>query len=70
MLLWQPGPVDLPDLAALRPLVPGRLLGITGSPGAGKSTVAARLAQEWGAVGVPMDEFHCADVELRRRGAC
>ncbi len=65
MLLWQPGRVDLD---ALRPLLPGRLLGITGSPGAGKSTFAARLAREWAAVVVPMDGFHCADVELRRRG--
>lgn len=63
--LWQP---DRVDLDALRPLVPGRLLGLTGAPGAGKSTLAARLAREWGAVVVPMDGFHCADVELRRRG--
>ena len=56
------------DLDSLRPLVPGRLLGLTGAPGAGKSTVAARLAEEWGAVVVPMDGFHYADVELRRRG--
>ncbi len=55
------------DLDALRPLVPGRLLGLTGAPGVGKSTLAARLAAEWGAVVVPMDGFHCADVELRRR---
>jgi pantothenate kinase len=60
--------VDLPDLAALRGRVPGRLLGLTGAPGVGKSTLAARLAEEWGAVVVPMDGFHCADVELRRRG--
>lgn len=66
--LWQPGRVDLPALHALRPLVPGRLLGLTGAPGAGKSTFAARLAEAWGAVVVPMDGFHCADVELRRRG--
>ena len=56
------------DLDSLRPLVPGRLLGLTGAPGAGKSTLAARLAEEWGAVVVPMDGFHYADVELRRRG--
>lgn len=60
--------MDLPDLAALRGRVPGRLLGLTGAPGVGKSTLAARLAEEWGAVVVPMDGFHCADVELRRRG--
>lgn len=57
------------------PPVPGppvpadlRLLGLTGAPGVGKSTVAAALAgrHDWGVV--PMDGFHYADVELRRRG--
>ncbi|GAB2636022.1 nucleoside/nucleotide kinase family protein [Nocardioides ginkgobilobae] len=67
-LLWQPGGVRPPALDDLRPLVPGRVLGVTGAPGAGKSTFATRLAAEWGAVVVPMDGFHCADVELRRRG--
>lgn len=57
-----------PDLVELRRHLPGRLLGITGAPGAGKSTLAARLAREWGAVVVPMDGFHLADVELARRG--
>jgi len=41
-----------------------RLLGITGAPGAGKSTLAASL----GLPVVPMDGFHYADVELVRRG--
>jgi pantothenate kinase len=41
-----------------------RLLGITGAPGVGKSTVAAYL----GLPIVPMDGFHYADVELARRG--
>ncbi len=41
-----------------------RLLGITGAPGSGKSTVAAAL----GLPVVPMDGFHYADVELVRRG--
>jgi pantothenate kinase len=41
-----------------------RLLGITGAPGAGKSTLAAAL----GLPVVPMDGFHYADVELARRG--
>jgi pantothenate kinase len=40
-----------------------RLLGITGAPGVGKSTVAAAL----GLPVVPMDGFHYADVELVRR---
>ena len=58
-----------PDpLPALRALVTGRLIGLTGAPGAGKSTLAARMAREWGAVVVPMDGFHIADVELARRG--
>lgn len=48
------------------PRVPAgtRLLGITGAPGAGKSTLAASL----GLPVVPMDGFHYADVELVRRG--
>jgi pantothenate kinase len=41
-----------------------RLLGITGAPGAGKTTLAASL----GLPVVPMDGFHYADVELARRG--
>jgi pantothenate kinase len=60
-----------PDGRELAPLVvAGRtrsLLGITGSPGAGKSTLAAFLAETCGAVVVPMDGFHLADVELARR---
>ena len=48
------------------PVVPSgiRLLGITGAPGAGKTTLAAAL----GLPVLPMDGFHYADVELRRRG--
>jgi pantothenate kinase len=48
------------------PAVPAgiRLLGITGAPGVGKSTLAAAL----GLPVVPMDGFHYADVELVRRG--
>lgn len=47
------------------------MLGITGPPGAGKSTLAARLARELGpgtAVVVGMDGFHLADAELVRLG--
>ena len=40
-----------------------RLLGITGAPGVGKSTLAAAL----GLPVIPMDGFHYADVELERR---
>ena len=53
-------------------IVPGerRLLGITGAPAAGKSTLAgslvAALAPE--AVLVPMDGFHLAAAQLRRLG--
>jgi len=47
-----------------------RLLGITGAPGAGKSTLAVRLAEQWApdAVVVPMDGFHLAGRELERLG--
>ena len=58
-------------LARARALaLPGQraLLGITGPPGAGKSTLAAALAQATDAVLVPMDGFHLADTELDRLG--
>ncbi|MFG2988159.1 nucleoside/nucleotide kinase family protein [Streptomyces sp. NPDC048257] len=48
-----------------------RILGIAGPPGAGKSTLAARLADALGperAVVVPMDGFHLARAELDRLG--
>lgn len=71
------------DLAALidglrRRATDGRfLLGICGTPGAGKSTVAEHIATELGddAVVVPMDGFHLASSVIRgtsradRRGA-
>jgi pantothenate kinase len=45
------------------------VLGITGPPGAGKSTLAASVAAAFDdAVLVPMDGFHLADVELARLG--
>jgi pantothenate kinase len=53
-------------------VVPGgrRLLGITGPPGAGKSTLAEALVRTLApdAVLVGMDGFHLSGDELRRRG--
>lgn len=52
----------------------GRLvIGITGAPGAGKSTLAEAVVAAVNGAGetavwVPMDGFHLADVELRRLG--
>ncbi|MGH3694201.1 MAG: nucleoside/nucleotide kinase family protein [Pseudonocardiaceae bacterium] len=45
-----------------------RILGITGSPGAAKSTVARRLVDELGGVAVlvGMDGYHLAQAELAR----
>ena len=78
-----PDPLTFADLVArARGLAPpeGRaLLGIVGSPGAGKSTLADALlaalradppageGADWVAH-VPMDGFHLADVELTRLG--
>jgi pantothenate kinase len=47
-----------------------RTLGITGPPGAGKTTYAERLVAEAQvpAAYLPMDGFHLADVALRRLG--
>ena len=47
-----------------------RILGITGPPGAGKSTLAEALVRALGPVAalVPMDGFHLPQVELVRRG--
>lgn len=47
-----------------------RLIGVAGAPGAGKSTLVQVLVATLGpvAVGVPLDGFHLADVELRRQG--
>lgn len=49
---------------------PRRILGLAGPPGAGKSTLAARLAAGLGrsTVVVPLDGFHLADAELIRLG--
>ncbi|TQS45751.1 nucleoside/nucleotide kinase family protein [Cryptosporangium phraense] len=49
---------------------PRRILGLTGAPGAGKSTLAASLVEALDplAVLVPMDGFHLANEELLRLG--
>lgn len=46
------------------------VLGITGAPGAGKSTLADHLVEQYGAaaVVVPMDGFHLHDLELAHLG--
>ncbi|WP_206430116.1 nucleoside/nucleotide kinase family protein [Streptomyces sp. ADI96-02] len=64
------GPVALTDRARRLASAGRRLLGITGPPGAGKSTLAETLARalEGRAVVVPMDGFHLAAAELRRLG--
>src|SRR5215210_6465311 len=65
---------DLDELiaAARRLITPNqrRILGLTGAPGAGKSTIADVLLNALGAdaVVVSMDGFHLRDDELRRLG--
>ncbi|MEV5872352.1 nucleoside/nucleotide kinase family protein [Streptomyces tendae] len=71
-------PLTFDDLLARARRLPrgGRraILGIAGSPGAGKSTLAEHLVRELNGTGapwvahVPMDGFHLADVELDRLG--
>lgn len=51
---------------------PRRLIGVTGAPGAGKSSVAARLVEELGPDTsrlVGMDGFHFASAELIRQNS-
>jgi pantothenate kinase len=63
---------SLVDRAARLAAGPGRaVLGVTGSPGAGKSTLVEVLLRELPTdevAHVPMDGFHLADVALRRLG--
>ena len=44
------------------------VLGLSGSPGAGKSTLAAALAAAYGVPVVPMDGFHRTNAELEAMG--
>jgi pantothenate kinase len=68
--------IERSDLAALTTRASSlvgdgrRLLGITGAPGAGKSTLAEQLVAGLvpSAVLVPMDGFHLAQSQLRRLG--
>lgn len=60
------------ELAARAALLPGRILGIAGAPGAGKSTLAEALLTEFGparAAWVGMDAFHLSDRVLRAHGS-
>jgi pantothenate kinase len=61
---------DLVDRARALARGPRAVLGLTGAPGAGKSTLAARLVEALSpaAVLVPMDGFHLANAELERLG--
>lgn len=68
-----PEPPTLDELVARAARLAGlgsgrRLLGLTGAPGAGKSTLAAALAARLPAVIVAMDGFHLPDAELARLG--
>jgi pantothenate kinase len=59
------------DIAARLDSAAGRVLvGIAGAPGSGKSTVAARLLERFGADAalVPMDGFHLANRQLEALG--
>jgi pantothenate kinase len=59
------------DLRALLADRPGRIIvGITGAPGAGKSTVARALVEEFAPVAayLPMDGFHLSNAQLERLG--
>ncbi|MBK9440805.1 MAG: nucleoside/nucleotide kinase family protein [Comamonadaceae bacterium] len=68
-------PVTLPDICLQRItslLASGhrKILGIVAPPGAGKSTLAQRLLDQYGGAVqvVPMDGFHLANSELERLG--
>ena len=58
------------EIAALVDALPScrLVLGLTGSPGAGKTTLAAALATAYGVPVVPMDGFHRPNAELVAMG--
>ncbi|QIG45674.1 nucleoside/nucleotide kinase family protein [Nocardioides anomalus] len=66
-VLVSPDGHEVADLADALPS--GRfVLGISGAPGAGKSTLARALATAYGAPVVPMDGFHRTTADLVARG--
>ncbi len=66
----QPSLSELLDRARSMVAGGGRIVGIAGAPGAGKSTLAEQLVTAWGPTArlLPMDGFHLADDELGRLG--
>lgn len=69
-MTFEPPVADLVARARRLAGGPRRLLGLTGPPGAGKSTLAGALVRALGASAalVPMDGFHLAGAELLRLG--
>jgi pantothenate kinase len=57
------------ELRCLLAELPGRLVvGFTGPPGAGKSTISRSLVDQFGAAYLPMDGFHLSNAQLERLG--